>query len=193
MFAAAPDPLVAHRVVKRSCIAHNLLDRFAVTTAAQRIVRVVVEGNIQHGTKIEIESENTQQATRDVAVSPNKIEIVLVAQLLRVRRFAADQSQTRNAAAFLIDGDDRLDLAEITQIIDQLSQLRSALAVAPEKNETHWLDASKHFRACGIKLLARNAAQNELTRWIGAHDFEQPLTIALGGASRTGICDPPCS
>ena len=35
MFAAARDPLLAHRVVERAGIAHGLLDRFSVTTTAQ--------------------------------------------------------------------------------------------------------------------------------------------------------------
>ena len=118
------------------------------------------------GTKIEIESENAQQPSGDVAVAPDQIDIILVAQLLRVRRLAADQAQPRNAAAFLIDGDDRFDFAEIAQIVDQLSQLRRAFDVAPEKNESARLNAPKHFRAGGIEFLAGNAAEDQLTERI---------------------------
>src|SRR5438874_2431047 len=135
MFAAARDPLLAHRVVERAGIAHHLLDRFAVTTAAERIVGVIVERNVEDRAKIEIKSENAQQTTRDVTMPSDKIDTVLVAQLLRVRRLAAEQSQARNAPAFLIDGNDRFRFAQIAQIVDQLSQLPRAFDVAPEKNE----------------------------------------------------------
>ena len=51
MFAAARDPLVAHPVVERAGVAHDLLDRFPVTAPAQRIVGVVVERNVEHRDK----------------------------------------------------------------------------------------------------------------------------------------------
>src|ERR1043166_4970909 len=90
VFAAARDPLLAHRVVERAGVAHDLLDIFAVATTAQRIVGIIVERNVEHRTKIEIESENAEQASGDLAVTPDKIDIALVAKLLRVRRLAAD-------------------------------------------------------------------------------------------------------
>src|SRR5204863_9912269 len=115
MFAAARDPLLSHRVVERAGIACHLLDRLSVTTAAQRIVRAVVERNVEDRTKIQIESENAQQTSSDVPMPADKIDIVLVPQLLRVRRFASDQSQARYAPTLLIDGDDRLRFAQIAQ------------------------------------------------------------------------------
>src|SRR5437762_10316482 len=127
MFAAARDSLVAHPIVERAGVAHDLFDGFSITPSTKRIIRVIVERNIEHWTKIEIKSKNAQQTTRDVAVAPDQIDIVLIAQLLRVRGLAADQTQTRNAAAFLIDGDNRFDLTQIAQVVDQLSQLRRGL------------------------------------------------------------------
>ena len=60
MFAAAGDPLPAHGLIKRTGIAHNLFDIFSVTPAVQRIFGVIIEGNVEHRTKIEIESEKAQ-------------------------------------------------------------------------------------------------------------------------------------
>src|SRR6266403_1266904 len=108
MFAAAGDSLISHRVVERAGIAYHLLDRLSVTPAAQRIVRVVVERNVEDRTKIEIESENAQQTSGDVPMPADKVDIVLVAQLLRVGRLASDQSQARDAATLLVDRDNRL-------------------------------------------------------------------------------------
>ncbi len=143
MFAAARDPLPSHRFVECTGISHNLLDGFPVAPAVQRILGVIVEGNVEHWTKIEIEAEKAQQTSSDIAVSPDQIDIILIAQLLRVRRFVSDAPQSRDASAFLIDRDDWLYVAQIAQIIDELSQLRRALKIAAEKNVRSRLHAPK--------------------------------------------------
>src|SRR6476469_4845871 len=96
MFAAAADPLPAHGLIKRTGIAHDLFDIFSVAPAVQRVFGVVIEGNVEHGTKIEIESEKAQQTSGDIAVAPDQIDIVFIAQLLRVRRFVSDAPQSRD-------------------------------------------------------------------------------------------------
>src|SRR4029077_5142749 len=108
MLTAASDPLFAHCVVERASIAHHLLDGFSITPAAQRIVGIVIEGNIENWTKIEVETKNAQQTSGDIAMAADQIHVVLVAQLLRIRRLAADQAQSRDSAAFLVDRDDWL-------------------------------------------------------------------------------------
>src|ERR1700731_371190 len=107
IFAAAGYPLFPHRVIEGPRLPHYLLDRLSVTATAQRIVGIIVERNVEHRAEIEIESENAQQPSGDVAVPVDKIDIALVAQLLRVRRFVSNQAQSRYAPALLIDGDDR--------------------------------------------------------------------------------------
>ena len=89
---------------------------------------------------------NPKSRSSRPVISPcrlNEGNVVPVAQLLRVRRLVADQPQARNAAALLVDRDDRLDFAEIAQVIDQLPELRRALNVAPEENEPARLDPTK--------------------------------------------------
>src|SRR5436189_5704813 len=102
MFAAAGDPLPAHGLIKRTGIAHNLFNIFSVTPAVQRVFSVIIEGNVEHRTKIEIEPEKAQQTSGDVAVAPDKTDIVLLAQLLRVRRFISDRPPSPGAPAVLI-------------------------------------------------------------------------------------------
>ena len=84
MFSAACDPLPFHRLVERAGVANDLLDRFSVTTATQRIVCIVVKGNVEHWTKVEIEAEKPEQSSGDIAVFLDKMDIVLVPQLLCV-------------------------------------------------------------------------------------------------------------
>src|SRR5213594_4359992 len=103
MFAAARDPLFAHSVIKRTGIAHNLFNSFSVAAATQRVFGAIVERNVEHRTKIQIKSEKAQQTSGDISVAPDQIEVILLAELLRVRWFVTDQAQSRDAPAFLID------------------------------------------------------------------------------------------
>src|SRR6266853_1893087 len=169
MFPAACNPLPSHRFVKCGSIAHYLLDRFPIATAAQRIVGIVVEGNVEYGTQIQIESEEAQQTSGDIAVAPDQFDIVFVAQLLRVRRLVADQTQSRNAAAFLIDGDDRLDFAQIAQIVDELPELGGAFDISAEKNERARLHFTEKPGRRWLELFSGHTRDDQLTERIGFH------------------------
>ena len=169
MFAAAGDPLPAHGLIKRTGIAHNLLDIFSITPAVQRVFGVIIEGNVEHRTKIDIEPEKAQQTSGDVAVAPDQIDIVLVAQLLRVRRFVSDAPQSRHASAFLIDRNNGLDLAQVAQIVDELSELRRALEVASEENECPRLHAPKQTGCFRIESFSGNTRHDQLTKPVSVH------------------------
>src|SRR4030095_12096876 len=110
MFAAACDPLPPQRHVESAGIANDLLDCFPVAAASQRIFSIVIERNVQDRAQIQIETEEAKQSSRDVPMTFDKFQVILVAQLLRIRRLATDQSEPRNAAPFLINGNNRLDL-----------------------------------------------------------------------------------
>src|SRR6266404_475207 len=169
MFAAARDPLPSHSGIEYTSIAHDLLDIFSVAPAAQRILSVIIKGDVQHRTKIQIEPEKAQQTSGDLAMAPNQVEVILVAQLLRARRLTANQAQSRHTPAFLVDGNDRLDVAEVAQIIDKLSELRRTLDVACEKNKGTRLDASKQGGRFRIDFLARHTGHDQLTKRIVLH------------------------
>src|SRR6266480_6384639 len=111
MFPAAGYARSTQRAVERSRVPDYLLDRFSVTATAQGIVRVVIKRNIEHGTEIEIETEQSQQVSGDVAMLANQLDVSFVAQLLSARRFVSNQAQPRHSATFLIDSNDRLDQA----------------------------------------------------------------------------------
>ena len=171
MFAAARDPLSSHRFVERARIAHDLIDIFSVATAAQRIVGIVIEGNVEYGTQIQIESEEAQQTPGDIAVAPDQFDIVFVAQLLRVRRLVADQTQSRNASALLVDGDGRLDFAQVAQIVDELPKLRGAFDIATEKNEAARLHLAEKPGSRPVELFSRHTRDDQLTERIAFHSF----------------------
>ena len=106
-------------------------------------------------------------------MTPDQIDVAFVAQLLRVRRFISDQPQSRNAAAFLVNGDNRLDLTQITQIIDELPELRGSLDVAAEEDKRSRLDAPKQVSCFRIQLFAGHTSHDQLTQRIALHGAER--------------------
>ena len=163
MFAAAEHAAGAQRAVELLRIGDHLGHIAPVATSAQGVVRLVIEGNVEHGAKIEIETEEAQDLRRDFAVAANERNIAFIAELLRVGRFLADQTQTRNASTFLIDRDDRFDLRDIAQIVDQLSQLFGLLDVASEKDKPARLHAAEHGSGVRIEFRPRHTDQKQLT------------------------------
>ena len=109
-----------------------------------------------------------QQPARDGAVALDEPEVVLVAELDGVGRFVADLPQPRDAPAFLIDGDDRLDGAQVAQVVDELPQLRGRLDVSPEEDEPARLDAPEGGGGVGVEREAGDAGEEELAEGHGA-------------------------
>src|SRR5262249_9543349 len=85
----------------------------------------------------------------------------------------SDKAQPRDAPAFLIDCDDRLDVAQVAQIINQLSELRGAFDVASEEDERPWLHAPKQARCFGIEFFTRHTGHDQLTKRIGLHGAQR--------------------
>ena len=139
-------------------------DVVAVAAAAKGIVGLVVKRDVEHRAEVEIETEHPEQSSGDTAMPPNELDVALLAQLLRVRRFVADQTQPRNAPAFLVDGDDRLNRAQVAQVVDQLPQLSRAFDVAPKDNEPTRLHPSKKRRRPRIEFGSGHAGKDQLTR-----------------------------
>ncbi len=61
MFAAARDPLGAEGVVESAGQPNDFADVAPVAAAAERVVGFVVEGNIEDGAEIEVESEEAEE------------------------------------------------------------------------------------------------------------------------------------
>lgn len=178
MFSAAQYPLPPHAIVERARQANHLLNVFSVAASAQRIVRVVIEGNVENRAEIEVESKQPEKPPRDIAVAMDQRSIATIAQLLGVRRLVPDQTEARNAAALLVDRDDRLGLAEIAQIVDQFPQLRRALDVPAKQNEAARLDPAKKLGTLRIELVSGNAGQNKLSKRISGHGVDFTFSLA---------------
>ena len=104
---------------------------------------------------------------------PNELDVSLVSELLRVWRLLPDQTETRNAPAFLVDRNDRLDRAQVAQIVDELSELRCVREIASEENVCPRLDASKQTSCFRIKFFSGNTGHYQLTNGIGLHGAQR--------------------
>ena len=69
MFAAGKNPFGGHRRAEGLGIGDGFLDAAAVATAAQRIVGLIVEGNVEHRAQVEVEAEQAQQLAGQRAVA----------------------------------------------------------------------------------------------------------------------------
>ena len=79
-------------------------------------------------------------------MAPDQIDIVLIAQLLRVRRVVSDAPQSRDAPAFLIDREARFRRAHIAQVVAEFAKLRGCLDISPEEDECAGLDGLVTYR-----------------------------------------------
>jgi len=111
VFATAQDAGGPETVIERRGFFNHLGDIAAIAAPAQRIVGFVVKGNVEHRTEIEIEPEDSKDATGNVSVAAYEGKISAVAELLGIGRLIADEFEARDPPAFLVDGDDRFDIA----------------------------------------------------------------------------------
>src|SRR5690606_28121525 len=120
------------------------------------------EGEVEDGTEVEIEAEEFQDPAGEASVPFDQRVFVLLAELLRAGRFAADEAEPGDAPALLVDGDEGFDLAEIAEIVDELPQLPGGLDVASEEDEPARLQLLEAAGGVGIEFGAGNAGEEEL-------------------------------
>ena len=164
MLTAAGDSFRAHRFVERARQFHDLAYVAPVATTSERVIGFVVEGNVEDRAKIEVKAKEPERPPGNFAVPPVVLYVALIALLLCTRRLLPDQAQTRDATAFLIDRDDRLDRAQVAQVVDQLAQLHRASDVASEEDKAARLHLAKKRGGCEVEFLARNTGEDQLTR-----------------------------
>jgi len=170
VFAAAHHAGRAQAAIEGAGKRDDLCGTASIASAAERVVGLVVEGNVEHRAQIEIESEESEQASGDEAVLRNEGRIALVPELLCVGRFVSDEPEPRNAPPFLVDRDDWLDRAGIAQIVDQFSELGGRFDIAAEQNKSPGLESADQGGKFGIESFARNSKQQGLAGMMGLHN-----------------------
>src|SRR5271165_7422474 len=93
----------------------------------------------------------------------NQSRVSVYSELLRIGRFTPYQLKARDSSAFLVDRDDRFDLRKIAQVIDQLTELKRGLDVAPEQNVTTRLRSLEKLGRLRIQFISRDTDKQKLT------------------------------
>ena len=169
MLAAAENTGGPQRIVESRRFFNDLGDIAPIAAAAKRVVGLIVERDVQHGTEVEVEAENSKEAACDIAVAADQVQIRGVAELLGAGRLVPDTFEAGNATAFLVDRDDRLDAAQISEVVDEFAQLLGSLDIATEENEPSRLDLAEEAGGVGIEFRARNTNKKKLTGILGWH------------------------
>ena len=176
MFATGQDAVFPQGVIEKPGVFDDLVGSGSVAPALEGVVGFFVITNIEDGAEIEVEPEEPQDPAREFAVAGDEFLVAFFPEILGVGRFVADQAQTRNAAAFLVDGDDGLDPAEVAKVVDESAELFRVLDVPPENDKTAWLEAAETFGGIGIKFAAGNPGEEELTEEMFFHSMQPVLS-----------------
>ena len=89
----------------------------------------------------------------------DEIAVALFTELLGIGWLAANEAEAGNATALLIDRDEGLDLAEVAQIVDELSQLIRRLDISTEENKSSRLEFAEFSRRFRIEFRSRHAGE----------------------------------
>jgi hypothetical protein len=157
VLAAGEDTLRAKTLQERLGVARDLPGASSPGAPAQRVLGLVVEGNIEDGAQVEIETEQPQQLPRRPAVTLDEFGIAHVAQLNRVRRLLAEFLEPGDPASLLVDRDDRLDRTQVPEAVDQVAQLPRFLYIAGEQDKAAGIDVLDDAPGLGVERRARHA------------------------------------
>jgi chromosome segregation and condensation protein ScpB len=86
---------------------------------------------------------------------------------LRIRRLLANQTQPRNASAFLINRDEGLDVRDVAEVSDEFAELSRTLDVPAEKDEATGLELFETGGGFGVEFGTGDAHEKELTEEVG--------------------------
>ena len=94
MLSAGEDTGYLKCPVKDACHLDNLLGCGAVAASPQGVVRLVVKGDVEDGTEIEVESKDTKQLPRQLAVTCDELQVSFVAELAGIRGLIPEELET---------------------------------------------------------------------------------------------------
>ena len=136
VLAAGEDSGGLHRAVKDAGHFNDLIRSGAVAPPAKGVIRLVIKGDVEHGTEVEIKSEKPEQFPGERAMPCDQDRISFLTQLSGIGRFIAQKFEPGDPSSFLVDGDDRLDGAEFAELIGEPAELCGCLNIAAKENES---------------------------------------------------------
>ena len=112
VLSTGEDSRGAESGIKDSRLLDDLVGSRSVTASTKGVVGFLVEGDIKDGAEVEVETENPKELSGQFAMAGDEFGIALVAELAGIRRLVAEEFQSGDAASFLVDRNDRFNVAE---------------------------------------------------------------------------------
>ena len=89
--------------------------------------------------------------------------IALVAELAGIRRLVAEEFQSGDATSFLVDRNDRFNVAEFPEAVGECTELGGGLDVSSKEDESSRLDPPDEVLIGRVDFGAGNAEEQKLT------------------------------
>jgi hypothetical protein len=163
VFAAGEDSLFSHGDGECPGELSDLFGGFAEGPVFQRVVSFVVKGDIENGAEIEIESKESEEFAGEFTMALKEGFVTLVSELFDARGFGADLLQTGDTTPFLIDRDDRFELAKRAEVVDEISKLLGGFDIASEENKSSGLDFTNEGAGRLVDGCARDTDHQKFT------------------------------
>ncbi len=173
VLAAGEDAGRLESLVEDPCHGDDLIGRRAIAAAAEGVVGLIIEGNVEDRAEVEIETEDPQKLSCNLPMTGDELEISLVAELAGVGRLVAEKLETRNPSTLLVDGDDRLDIAEFPEAVGETTKLIGRLDIAAKENKSSWLNPADEVGIGIIDFHAGHTKEQKLTRRGAFHSVQE--------------------
>jgi hypothetical protein len=151
----------------------DLIGCRAVAAAAEGVVGLIIEGNVEDRAEIEIEAEDPKELSGQLSMAGDEFEISLVAELAGVGRLVAEELETRYTASFLVDGDDRLDIAEFPETVCETTELIGCFYITAEEDESSRLNPAYEIGIGIINFHAWHTKEQKLTGRGAFHSVQE--------------------
>ncbi len=103
-----------------------------------------------------------EQLAGEFAVLFDELRVTFIPKGLGIGGLLADETESGDAAAFLIDGDERLNVGEVAQVVDEFAELLWGDDVSAKEDEATGLEFFETGGGIGVEFGARDAGEEEL-------------------------------
>jgi hypothetical protein len=163
VLSTGEDSRGAESGIKDSRLLDDLVGSRSVTASTKGVVGFLVEGDIKDGAEVEVETENPKELSGQFAMAGDEFGIALVAELAGIRRLVAEEFQSGDAASFLVDRNDRFNVAEFPEAVGECTELGGGLDVSSKEDESSRLDPPDEVLIGRVDFGAGNAEEQKLT------------------------------
>jgi hypothetical protein len=125
------------------------------------VIGIVIKRNVENGTEIEVETEETQEPPGKAAMFGDEGAVSFIAELDCAGRLRADFLEPGDAAPFLVDAEDGAASGGGLEIVGQGPELLRAFNIAAKKDKAAGLDFLNGRARIGVELGARDAHDQE--------------------------------